>query len=539
MAPVSARDVHARGMARQARRRRRRAGFCLPPRASALPTFPGGGGALGGDYDASSTLAVPEQYSPVVNAAMDEGSPPSPAGEASQALAWMETDTLALLGALQPRLAVGEEGLVEVGVTLTSDEGIAALNAEWRGKQGPTDVLSFPCAPMAFLAGTGEPQPVGDLVVSLDAARRQAAERGHGLRDELRVLLLHGALHLEGRDHELGEAEEAQMAEEEEAYMVQLGWVGKGLIEAVTGMVPAQAEVDAEIAAAPRPLRAPSLVAIDMDGTLLDGASQVRPAVASALRAASERGVTVAIATGKARPAVERALAAAGLDGAGGVFNDQSPGIFLQGQVLHGPGGAVLAEQELDAAIARAVLRLAEEDGLAAVAFVDRTRCAAIRPHPRITELHEKYWEPQAELHASVDALVAAYDRVNKLILMAEPEDITGVVKPRVQALLAELGGGAQTVQAVPDMLEVCPQGANKAPALARLAEAMGLDLELDVVAIGDGDNDLEMVRAAGFGVAMGNARPAVLGAAQAVVASNDEEGVAEALEKFVLSMHP
>jgi probable rRNA maturation factor len=91
------------------------------------------------------------------------------------------------------RVAVRLEG--EVEVLLTSDAAIKRLNKAFRGKNKATDVLSFP----APLEAEGL---AGDLAVSLDTAARQAAEHGHSLRDEVRILLLHGLLHLAGEDHE-------------------------------------------------------------------------------------------------------------------------------------------------------------------------------------------------------------------------------------------------------------------------------------------------------------------------------------------------
>ena len=90
--------------------------------------------------------------------------------------------------------AVGLAG--EVDVLLADDRTLRRLNRTFRGKNQATDVLSFP-AP-AELAGAH----AGDLAISLETAARQAAAQGHALRDEIRVLLLHGLLHLEGMDHE-------------------------------------------------------------------------------------------------------------------------------------------------------------------------------------------------------------------------------------------------------------------------------------------------------------------------------------------------
>lgn len=89
--------------------------------------------------------------------------------------------------------------ITEVSVLLTNDREIHRLNREWRGKDKPTDVLSFallddPTAPPAPL--------LGDLVISIDTTRRQAKEYGVPVGEELLRLLIHGLLHLSGYDHE-------------------------------------------------------------------------------------------------------------------------------------------------------------------------------------------------------------------------------------------------------------------------------------------------------------------------------------------------
>lgn len=92
-------------------------------------------------------------------------------------------------------------GLVdaELSVVLLDDDAIATLNAQWRGKDGPTDVLSFP--QQAPDEGPIQGGLLGDVVISVPTASRQAAEHGHDLDTELRVLLAHGIAHLLGHDH--------------------------------------------------------------------------------------------------------------------------------------------------------------------------------------------------------------------------------------------------------------------------------------------------------------------------------------------------
>jgi probable rRNA maturation factor len=107
--------------------------------------------------------------------------------------------------------AVGLAG--EVDVLLTSDEEIRRFNRTFRKKNKATDVLSFP-APEE-LAG----QHSGDLAISLDTAARQAESFGHSLNDEIKILLLHGLLHLAGMDHEVDSGE---MAARESELRVEL-----------------------------------------------------------------------------------------------------------------------------------------------------------------------------------------------------------------------------------------------------------------------------------------------------------------------------
>jgi probable rRNA maturation factor len=119
--------------------------------------------------------------------------------------------------------AVGLSG--EVEVLLAGDRTVRRLNREFRGKDKATDVLSFPAA-VGFGGGHA-----GDLAISLETARRQAVEHRHSLRDEVRVLLLHGLLHLAGMDHEVDSGE---MAEREGVLRKRLR-LPSGLIARVEG----------------------------------------------------------------------------------------------------------------------------------------------------------------------------------------------------------------------------------------------------------------------------------------------------------------
>ncbi len=96
----------------------------------------------------------------------------------------------------------------ELCLTAVDEPTIAELNARWMGKEGPTDVLSFPMDELRPGLVTAEPEEgvLGDLVVCPAVAAQQAADAGHSTRDEVELLTVHGMLHLLGYDH--GEPEE-------------------------------------------------------------------------------------------------------------------------------------------------------------------------------------------------------------------------------------------------------------------------------------------------------------------------------------------
>ncbi len=108
----------------------------------------------------------------------------------------------------------------ELSLLLVSDGEMRRLNRRWRGRDRPTDVLAFAQAEGPGGAPDGM---LGDVVISVDTARRQAAERGETLGREAERLLVHGVLHLLGYDHERSMAEARRMQRRERALARVLG----------------------------------------------------------------------------------------------------------------------------------------------------------------------------------------------------------------------------------------------------------------------------------------------------------------------------
>ena len=110
---------------------------------------------------------------------------------------------------------------IELSVVITDDATIHGLNLQWRSKDKPTDVLSFPqeegaVDPAAFFGH------LGDIVISAETAARQAPTYAHGFEAEMRRLLVHGILHLIGHDHVHGGRQAGKMRREEDRLIAYL-----------------------------------------------------------------------------------------------------------------------------------------------------------------------------------------------------------------------------------------------------------------------------------------------------------------------------
>jgi probable rRNA maturation factor len=127
-------------------------------------------------------------------------------------------DARALKGAMRKLLASVDQRDAAISVTLVDDAAIRTLNREHRGKDKATDVLSFPLEPEAF----SHERLLGDIVISIDTARRQAADYDAPLQRELERLMIHGLLHVLGHDH-MEPDERAHMEAEERRLAAAIG----------------------------------------------------------------------------------------------------------------------------------------------------------------------------------------------------------------------------------------------------------------------------------------------------------------------------
>ncbi|KAL0394126.1 UNVERIFIED_CONTAM: Endoribonuclease YBEY, chloroplastic [Sesamum latifolium] len=419
---------------------------------------------------------------------------------------------------------------VELSVLLCNDEFIRKLNKEWRDEDHATDVLSMsqhiPELKLPILM-------LGDIVISVETAARQAEERGHALIDEIRILVVHGLLHLLGFDHELSDEAETEMENEEELILKGLGWKGKGLIHSAydsgaNGSPHIDCSNDRKREGSLRFYRPKfGYIFCDMDGTLLNSKSQISISNAEALKEALSRGVKVVIATGKTRRAAIDVLKTVNLAGRDGIISEFSPGVFVQGLLVYGRQGREILRRNLDPSICREALLYSLKHEIPIIAFSD-DRCLTLFEHPLVDTLHTLYHEPKAEVIPSVEQFVSGVE-IQKLLLLDTCEGIARTLRP----YWAEATQGrACVVQAVPGMLELVPPGSSKGSGVGVLLDHLGVTPK-EIMAIGDGENDVEMLKLASLGVALSNGSEKAKAVADVIGISNDEDGVADAIYRY------
>ncbi len=260
------------------------------------------------------------------------------------------------------------------------------------------------------------------------------------------------------------------------------------------------------------------MIAIDLDGTLLTDGLEVTANTMAAIRQSVEHGVVVTIATGRMYPSAQRIALELGLD---------APMITYQGAMIKSAtSGEVLRERVVSYEIAQKCIHLAAEKKMHIQVYQDDVLYSAV--DNEYVKAYSK--EVGVGYKVEPDLLGLAKNGFMKLLFIDEPEALA----PVQEELKAILGDEACIEKSKKRYLEVTHPDANKGSALKFLAEELGIDRS-EVIGIGDNFNDLDLVEAAGFGIAMGNAVDELKELADYTSLSNNEEGVLHVLNKFIL----
>ncbi len=287
------------------------------------------------------------------------------------------------------------------------------------------------------------------------------------------------------------------------------------------------------------------LLALDLDGTTLNAQLDILPEVKRAIAAAQAHGVIVTLATGRmfgaTLPYAER-------------LNIHGPLICFQGGLIRDARtGEVYQHTAVPGELAAEAIELLLAADLFVIAYIDeRLWVAQQRPeldmylgwHPErpdvvidpdlastIANASIARLLTQAESARAPDlADMAVANPPSKLLFVADPP----VVEREIARLAAHFAGRLSVFRSHSLFGELTPLGISKGVALAQLAARLGIPRE-QVIAIGDHENDLSMIEWAGLGLAMGNAIPDLRAAANAIIPSVDEAGVAWAIERYIL----
>ena len=269
------------------------------------------------------------------------------------------------------------------------------------------------------------------------------------------------------------------------------------------------------------------LAAVDIDNTLLTSAPAraLTPQNIQAIQQATQLGAKIVLCSARPLAGVKRYLTQAGLSG-----SDQYV-IVDNGALVQTVTGQTIGTQTLASDTVVSLVELCQKNHWHYNAIDDSsTMCTTnTRVGFYTVQLAAKY---QAPLEVLVNS-AAFLERVFAKFDITEEPELLDKIEPEIQA---QFGDDYYVVRSRPFLLEILNRDANKGRTLINLTAQLGLKKQ-EVMAIGDEVNDLPMFAAAGMGVAMGNAVPAVKEAADFITADNDHSGVGYAIHKFILDL--
>lgn len=260
------------------------------------------------------------------------------------------------------------------------------------------------------------------------------------------------------------------------------------------------------------------MIAIDLDGTLFTDELTISPNTVTAIQRAIRMGTVVTIATGRMFSSAKLIAEQLGI---------HAPLITYQGAMIRVAGEAeALYERPVSPDIAEKLINIAREKNIHLQVYQDDILYGAAE-----TEKLSTYAEAvQVPYTVEPDLIRLAEKGFTKLLFIDEPE----ILDPLQQELQLLFGESAYIAKSKRTYLEVTHPEANKGSALLFLANKLGIDRS-EIIGIGDNHNDSELLKAAGFGIAMGNAVQEVKELADYTSLSNNAEGVLHAINKFIL----
>lgn len=266
------------------------------------------------------------------------------------------------------------------------------------------------------------------------------------------------------------------------------------------------------------------MIVLDLDGTLTNDKKEITPRTKEALMQAQAAGVHIVLASGRPTYGIVPLAEELKLKENGGFIL-----AFNGGKIIDCSNDKVLFDQKLDEQLVPLLYQEAKQAGMEILTYQGEGIAA--------TNKNDKYVEHEAFINKM--PIVQYDDFLNQLVYPINKCLIVGDPTPlhKLELRLAkELEGKMEVYRSADFFLECVPLGIDKARSLDRLISTLGIQRK-EVIACGDGYNDLSMIRFAGLGVAMANAAKDIQSEADFVTLSNEEDGVAHVVERFILSL--
>ena len=266
------------------------------------------------------------------------------------------------------------------------------------------------------------------------------------------------------------------------------------------------------------------LLALDLDGTLTNSKKQITPhTLETLIRAQQEKGLKIILASGRPTYGVAPLANALQLDKFGGFIL-----AYNGGEIINWRTHEIMYKNLLDHDVLPYLYECAKKNDFAIVTYENEY---VLTEKPDNEYVLKEALLNVMKIKKVDNFLEAVRHPIAKCLIVGEPTHLAILEKEMQEQLKDRMG----VFRSEPYFLELVPKGIDKARSLSVLLEELELKRE-ELMAAGDGFNDLSMVRFAGMGVAMANAQDVVKENADFITLSNDEDGVAYAVEKFILS---
>ena len=265
------------------------------------------------------------------------------------------------------------------------------------------------------------------------------------------------------------------------------------------------------------------LIALDMDGTLLNSDKQISPENKAAIAAAREQGVVVVLASGRPLNGMKPQLKELGMT------SDEDYVLSYNASLVQRvKSEEIIRSQIITGKDAKVLAKLAKELGVHIHAFSQEK--GLITPESSYYTEHESTITGMPITVINFEAL-ADDEQILKAMMIDDAELLSAAIKQLPEALYKQF----TIVQSAPFFLEFLNPNSNKGVGVKALADHLGITAD-EVICMGDAGNDWHMIKYAGLGVAMANATDDVKEIANHITVSNNEHGVAKVIEEFVLN---